>query len=159
MRLGTQPFLWKWVLFAWERKMISISKAEHLPSFWNRGPGELGNGLFNVCFGSGFAFQNNIHTLCDFSAWLKSFSIGSWSVATNTLLALIFFTTFLTFLRISFFGGKHISYVSFLEPSRMHCGEAKNEVCLGSLTCSHALSCERNNFFGENCSMKDCVLR
>ena len=25
--------------------MISISKAEHLPSFWNRGPGELGNGL------------------------------------------------------------------------------------------------------------------
>ena len=38
-------FLWKWVLFAWEWKMISISKAEHLPSFWNRGPGELGNGL------------------------------------------------------------------------------------------------------------------
>ena len=26
--------------------MISISKAEHLVSFWNRGPGELGNGLF-----------------------------------------------------------------------------------------------------------------
>ena len=25
--------------------MISISKAEHLPSFRNRGPGELGNGL------------------------------------------------------------------------------------------------------------------
>ena len=41
-----QPFLWKWVLFTWEWKMISISKAEHLPSFWNRGPGELGNGLF-----------------------------------------------------------------------------------------------------------------
>ena len=45
MRLGAQPFLWKWVLFAWEWKMISISKAEHLPSFWNRGPEELGNGL------------------------------------------------------------------------------------------------------------------
>ena len=30
MRLGTQPFLWKWVLFVWEWKMISISKAEHL---------------------------------------------------------------------------------------------------------------------------------
>ena len=45
MRLGAQPFLWKWVLFAWEWKMVSISKAEHLPSFWNRGPGELGNGL------------------------------------------------------------------------------------------------------------------
>ena len=44
MRLGAQPFLWKWVLFAWAWKMISISKAEHLPSFWNRGPGELGNG-------------------------------------------------------------------------------------------------------------------
>ena len=45
MRPGAQPFLWKWVLLAWEWKMISISKAEHLSSFWNRGPGELGNGL------------------------------------------------------------------------------------------------------------------
>ena len=27
--------------------MISISKAEHLPSFSNRGPGELGNGLLH----------------------------------------------------------------------------------------------------------------
>ena len=27
MRLGTQPFLWKWDLFAWDWKMISISKA------------------------------------------------------------------------------------------------------------------------------------
>ena len=26
--------------------MISISKAELLPLFWNIGPGELGNGLF-----------------------------------------------------------------------------------------------------------------
>ena len=39
MRKGAQPFLWKWVWFAWEWKMISISKAERLPSFWNRGPG------------------------------------------------------------------------------------------------------------------------
>ena len=46
MRLSAQPLLWKWVLFAWEWKVISISKAEHLPSFWNRGPGELGNGVF-----------------------------------------------------------------------------------------------------------------
>jgi len=43
--VGVQPVLWKWVLFAWKWKIISISKAEHLPSFWNRGPGELGNGL------------------------------------------------------------------------------------------------------------------
>ena len=43
MRLGTQPFLWKWVLFAREWKLISISKAEHLP-----GPGELENGLFGT---------------------------------------------------------------------------------------------------------------
>ena len=40
-----QPFLWKWVLFAWEWKMISVSKAEHVPSFWNRGSGELGSDL------------------------------------------------------------------------------------------------------------------
>ena len=38
MRLGAQPFLWKWVLIAWEWKIISISKAEHLTSFWYRGP-------------------------------------------------------------------------------------------------------------------------
>ena len=30
MRPSVQPFLWKWVLFAWEWKIISISKAEHL---------------------------------------------------------------------------------------------------------------------------------
>ena len=47
MRLGAQPFLWKWVLFAWEWKMISISKADRLPSLWNRDPGELRNGLLN----------------------------------------------------------------------------------------------------------------
>ena len=28
--------------------MISLSKAEHLNSFWNRGPGELGNGLLKL---------------------------------------------------------------------------------------------------------------
>ena len=48
MRLGAHLFLWKGVLFAREWKMISISKAEQLPSFWNRGPGEFGNGLFSV---------------------------------------------------------------------------------------------------------------
>ena len=47
MRPSAQLFLWKWVLFAWEWKIISISKAEHLTSFWYRGPRELGNGLFN----------------------------------------------------------------------------------------------------------------
>ena len=48
MRPSAQPFLWKWVLFAWQWKMskiISRSKAEHLTSFWYRGPGELGYGL------------------------------------------------------------------------------------------------------------------
>jgi len=50
MRLGAQPFLWKWVLFAWEWKMISISKAVYLPSFWNRRPGELVNGLLTLRF-------------------------------------------------------------------------------------------------------------
>ena len=44
MRPSTQPFLWKWVLFAWEWK-IFISKAEHLTSFWYRRQGELGIGL------------------------------------------------------------------------------------------------------------------
>ena len=39
MRLSAQPFLWKWVLFAWEWKIISISKAEDLTSFWYRGLG------------------------------------------------------------------------------------------------------------------------
>ena len=41
--------------------MISISKTEHLPSFWNRGPGELGNGLLtlaNTSLLSEFCFWN-----------------------------------------------------------------------------------------------------
>ena len=49
-RPSAQPFLWKWVLFAWEWKIISISKTEPLISFWYRGPGELGNGLFGLIF-------------------------------------------------------------------------------------------------------------
>ena len=44
MRPSAQPFLWKRVLFAWEWKIVSTSKAEHLTSFWYRGPGELRNG-------------------------------------------------------------------------------------------------------------------
>ena len=42
MRPSAQPSLWKWVLFAWEWKILSTSKAEHLTSFCYRGPGELG---------------------------------------------------------------------------------------------------------------------
>ena len=45
MRPSAQPFLWKRVLLAWDWKIISISKAEHLTWFRYRGPGELGNGL------------------------------------------------------------------------------------------------------------------
>ena len=41
MRPSVQPFLWEWVLVAWEWKIISISKAEHLTSFWYSGWGEL----------------------------------------------------------------------------------------------------------------------
>ena len=37
MRPSAQPFLWKWGLFAREWKVISISKTEHLTSFWYRG--------------------------------------------------------------------------------------------------------------------------
>ena len=39
MRPSAQPFLWKWVLFVWEWKIISTSRAVHLTSFWYRGPG------------------------------------------------------------------------------------------------------------------------
>ena len=46
MRPSARPFLWKWVLFAREWKVTSISKAEHLTSFWYRGPEEVGNSLF-----------------------------------------------------------------------------------------------------------------
>ena len=35
MRPSAQPFLWKW----WEWKIISVSNAEHLNSFWYRGQG------------------------------------------------------------------------------------------------------------------------
>ena len=50
-----------------------------------------------------------LSTFSDFKAPLSSFIIGSLSVATKTRFALVFFTIFFTFLRISFFGGKHMS--------------------------------------------------
>ena len=48
MRPSAQPFLWKWVLFAGEWKIIFKSKVKHLPSFWYRGQAELGNGLLRL---------------------------------------------------------------------------------------------------------------
>ena len=39
-RPSARFFLWKWGLFAQEWKIIAVSKAEHLTSFWYRGPGE-----------------------------------------------------------------------------------------------------------------------
>ena len=72
MRLGAQPFLWKRVLFAWEWNMISVSKAEHLPWYWNRGPGELENVLLLH-----FWHQNG----AQFSRWLQLILI--WKVSTQ----------------------------------------------------------------------------
>ena len=46
MRLGAQPFSWKRVLFAWD----PYQRLSTFPSFWNRGPGELGNGLLQPLF-------------------------------------------------------------------------------------------------------------
>ena len=51
--------------------MISISKAEHLHSFWNRGLGELGNGLFPIYPpprhpGKGWILPYNLHLLGNF---------------------------------------------------------------------------------------------
>ena len=60
MRLGVQPFLWKWVLFAWESKMISISKTENLPSCWNRALGELENVLFHFWHQNGALFSRRL---------------------------------------------------------------------------------------------------
>ena len=74
-RLGTHPFLWKWVLFAWEWKIISIacsiSKVEHLTSFWYRGPGELENGL--LACDRRFDWQIRDKALCarGFFSWLR----------------------------------------------------------------------------------------
>ena len=62
--------------------MISISKAEHLPSFWHRGPGELANGLLMVGCNACFKLRNP----CKFTGmfWntiLKSaFYVLPWTV-------------------------------------------------------------------------------
>ena len=50
MRPSAQHFLWKWVLFAWEWKVIFLSKAEHLTSSRYRGPEELRNGHITIFF-------------------------------------------------------------------------------------------------------------
>ena len=46
MRPSAQPFMWKWILYAWEWKRIFMLKAEHLPSFWYSARGKLANSLF-----------------------------------------------------------------------------------------------------------------
>ena len=52
MRLGAEPFLWQWVLFAWEWKVISISKAKSTyPRFETkaRGNSEMASYWFVFC--------------------------------------------------------------------------------------------------------------
>ena len=68
MRPSAQPFLWKWVLFAWESNILFISKVEHLTSFWYRGPGELGNGPF-LCECNSFMHVNPKGPLSKSFAW------------------------------------------------------------------------------------------
>ena len=46
--LSAKPFLWKWLIcmkMKLHAELIFIWKISHLYSFWNRGTGELGNGL------------------------------------------------------------------------------------------------------------------
>ena len=88
MRLGAQPFLWKWVLFAWKWKMISISEAEHLPSFWNRGPGELGNGLLR------FIHRHRVNRSVTTNS--RSWFLERWLILSQGLsqiLSTVFFST------------------------------------------------------------------
>ena len=48
MKPSVKPFLWEWVLFAWEQKIIFITIASHLALLWNNGLGQLRNCLFSV---------------------------------------------------------------------------------------------------------------
>ena len=54
-----KTFLGKWVLFAWEQRIIFISMALHLASLWNKGWGLLGN--FNLFDGHAFDFPPKIY--------------------------------------------------------------------------------------------------
>ena len=68
-RLSAKPFLWKWVLFSWQHKVIFISMALHLASLWKRGLWQLRNGPFppgglhfffiykGMCRWTGYGFQ------------------------------------------------------------------------------------------------------
>ena len=80
MRPSAQPFLWKWVLLAWEWKIISISKVEHFTSFRCRGLEELGNGLLTTLT------PNHHHGLCfayiNF-CFSKAVSNSCWSCCSN----------------------------------------------------------------------------
>ena len=55
--------------------MISIPKAEHLPSFWNRGPGELGTGLITAAVDFDEKLQRNNDAIGSYSGrenlWLQ----------------------------------------------------------------------------------------
>ena len=60
MRLGAQPFLWKWVSFAWECKALRISCHEEKEfkrdAFWRRYLSPLCSLLFPFCMTFFFAF-------------------------------------------------------------------------------------------------------
>ena len=84
MRLGAQPFLWKRVLFAWESKMISISKAEHLPSYWNTGQGELRNGLLlHFWHQNGALFSRRLQLILICVKGVHSASVWKWKFFTS----------------------------------------------------------------------------
>ena len=74
MSPSARPFLWKWVLFAWEWKIFSISKAEHALSlvFLAWGNSEMAYfitlWLLRVCFIS-LQFRHFLRVCECFSSW------------------------------------------------------------------------------------------
>ena len=59
-------------------------KGWHLPSFWNRGPGELGNGLFT------FAQESQCHVTSD--RWDFIWEIEYWGLRTPNFIISTFFS-------------------------------------------------------------------
>ena len=80
MRPSVQPFLWICVLFAWEWKIISSSKVEHLI----QSPGELGNDLLNNIFITPTSYSFKMRPSVQPFLWICVLFAWEWKIISSS---------------------------------------------------------------------------
>ena len=89
MRPRAQPFLWKWVLFAWQWKIISISKAEHVNLVLiQRSGGTRKWPIQSRCYQQPIINRQSEETLSDITDWSHAGKKKCWKSATKCVQSL-----------------------------------------------------------------------